>query len=437
MWYLLYNVLFLLATPIIVLVLMAKKRSRPGLWRRLGLLPPSCDGRGQSVIWVHAVSLGEVVAVVPLVQALRRRFPHDRLFVSTVTETGREAVEQRLKGVAEHCYAPLDFPWVVARVVRLLNPRLFVFVETELWPNLLRTLHVHGVPVVMVNGRLSSRSFEGYRRLRAFMSLVLSHVRLFLMQSERDAERMVALGADPACVVRVGNLKFDQTAEAGPAARGVTRAMLGIPDRAPVVVAGSTHPVEEEALLTGFAQVRRQRPDSVLILAPRHIERVLEVETVARARGFDVRRRSQLNGASGGAEGGGQVVILDTRGELAQTYGLATVAYVGGTLAPVGGHNLLEPALWGKPVLFGPHTDHCEESASLLVEAGAGVRVNSGPEFGRTVDALLQDPASRERMGEAARRVMEENRGALQRSLDMIQGLLEAPQTARSSAVPS
>ncbi len=449
MWYLLYNFLLLLALPIILLVLLAKKRCRRGLLARLGLAgfsglsgssgsqPEQPDTRDKPVIWVHAVSLGEVVAVVPLVQALRRRFPHDRLVVSTVTETGREAVEQRLKGVADHCYAPLDFPWVVARVVRLLNPRLFVFVETELWPNLLRTLHVRGVPAVMVNGRLSSRSFEGYRRFRPFMALALSHVRLLLMQSERDAERMVALGADPARVVRVGNLKFDQTAEAGPAAQGVTRALLGIPDRAPVVVAGSTHPVEEEALLTGFAQVRRQRSDSVLILAPRHIERALEVETVARARGFAVRRRSQLNGASGGAEGGGQVVILDTRGELAQTYGLATVAYVGGTLAPVGGHNLLEPALWGKPVLFGPHTDHCEESASLLVEAGAGVRVGSGEEFGRTVEALLQDHDSRERMGRAARRVMEENRGALQRTLDRIQGLLEPPQAARSTVVPS
>ena len=437
MWYLLYNFFLLLALPVILFVLLVKKRSRPGLWRRLGLLPTSYDGRGQSVIWVHAVSLGEVVAVVPLVQALRRRFPHDRLVVSTVTETGREAVEQRLKGVAEHCYAPLDFPWVVARVVRLLNPRLFVFVETELWPNLLRTVHVRGVPAVMVNGRLSSRSFEGYRRFRAFMALVLSHVRLFLMQSVRDAERIVALGADPARVVRVGNLKFDQTAETSPAAQGVTRAMLGIPDRVPVVVAGSTHPVEEEALLTGFALVRRQRPDSVLILAPRHIERAPEVETVVRSRGFEVRRRSQLNGASGGAEESGQVVILDTRGELAQTYGLATVAYVGGTLAPVGGHNLLEPALWGKPVLFGPHTDHCEESASLLEEAGAGVRVHSGQEFGRTVEALLQDHDSRERMGRAAHRVMEENRGALQRTLDMIQGVLGPPQSARSFATPS
>jgi 3-deoxy-D-manno-octulosonic-acid transferase len=420
MWYLLYNVLLLLASPVILLVLLAKRRCRRGVWRRLGLLPSSLRGPGAPVIWVHAVSLGEAVAIAPLVQALRTRYPHDRLIVSTVTETGREAVEQRLTGIAEHCYAPLDFPWVVSRVVRVLNPRLFLFVETELWPNLLRCLDRRGIPCVMVNGRLSSRSFEGYRCIRPLMAQVLSHVRLFLMQSERDVERIAALGADPRRVIRVGNLKFDQPDGTGIARNAVNRVSLGIQEDAPVVVAGSTHPIEEEALLTGFGEVLARWPQTVLVLAPRHIERASEIETVVRSRGYDVTRRSQMNGATGGSTGKSQVVILDTRGELAQVYALATVAYVGGTLAPVGGHNLLEPALWGKPVLFGPHTDHCEELASVLLEAGAGVRVGNGNEFGRQVEQLLSDAPARDRMGEAARRVMTENRGTLERSLDLL-----------------
>jgi 3-deoxy-D-manno-octulosonic-acid transferase len=435
MWYFLYNVLLLLVSPVIVTVLLAKKRCRRGLLARLGLSSFSGSSRFSGsqpdepenpVIWIHAVSLGEAVAVVPLVQELRRRYPNDRLIVSTVTETGRETVEQRLKGLADHCYAPLDFPWVVSRVVRLLNPRLFLFVETELWPNLLRTLHGRGVPCVMVNGRLSSRSFEGYRRIRPFMACVLSHVRLFLVQSDRDAARLVALGADPARVVRVGNLKFDQSNGPGVSQQDVTRASLGIQEHVPVLVAGSTHPVEEEALLAGYSQVLMQWPETVLVMAPRHIERASEVEAVARDRGFEVRRRSQMNGAKGWPPGGG-VLILDTRGELALAYRLATVAYVGGTLAPVGGHNLLEPALWGKPVLFGPHTDHCEESALLLVEAGAGARVGNGLEFGQAVESLLRDTSARDRMGQAALRVMTENRGALQRSVELLQDILRRP----------
>lgn len=364
------------------------------------------------------------MAIVPLVQALRTRYPHDRLIVSTVTETGREAVEQRLTGIAEHCYAPLDFPWVVSRVVRVLNPRLFLFVETELWPNLLRCLDRRGIPCVMVNGRLSSQSFEGYRRIRPLMAHVLSHVRLFLMQSERDVERIAALGADPGRVVRVGNLKFDRPDETGLARNAVNRVSLGIQEDVPVVVAGSTHPIEEEALLTGFGQVLARWPQTVLVLAPRHIERASEIETVVRGRGYAVTRRSRMNGATGGSIGKSQVVILDTRGELAQVYALATVAYVGGTLAPVGGHNLLEPAFWGKPVLFGPHTDHCEELASVLLKAGAGVRVGNGSEFGRQVEQLLSNVPVRDRMGEAARRVMAENCGALERSLDLLEPLL-------------
>src|SRR5438034_6291099 len=233
MWYLLYNVLLILALPFILLILLAKKRCRPGLAQRLGwsgglfglfrssglfgwlglkklekLDKPNKPDN--PVLWVHAVSLGEVVAAVPLVRLLHGRYPEYRLVVSTVTDTGREAVEQRLAGVAEHCYAPLDFPWVVSRVVARLNPTAFLFVETELWPNLLRALSRRGVPSILVNGRLSSQSFKGYGLVRPFISRVLETVTFCMMQSERDAERMVALGAAPTRVLRTGNIKFDQ-----------------------------------------------------------------------------------------------------------------------------------------------------------------------------------------------------------------------------------
>src|SRR5438093_9436076 len=228
MWYLLYNVLLVLAAPFILLILLAKKRCRPGLAQRLGWFEGgpfglfSLFGRNRlnrldrpnrperPTIWIHAVSLGEVVAAVPLVRLLHSRYPEYRLVVSTVTDTGREAAEQALPRVAEHCYAPLDFPWVVSRVVARLNPTAFLFVETELWPNLLRALSRRGVPSMLINGRFSSQSFKGYGLVRPFISRVLETLTFCMMHSSRDAERMVALGAAATRVLRTGNIKFDQ-----------------------------------------------------------------------------------------------------------------------------------------------------------------------------------------------------------------------------------
>ncbi|HYM37860.1 MAG TPA: 3-deoxy-D-manno-octulosonic acid transferase, partial [Nitrospiraceae bacterium] len=368
MWYLAYNILLLLASPVILLILLGKKRCRRGLLQRLGLHLPRGLRDGEPVLWVHAVSLGEVVAVTPLVHALRKRHPHDRIVVSTVTETGREAVEQRLTGVAEHCYAPLDFPWTVSRFVERLAPRAFLFVETELWPNLLRALYRRSIPAVMVNGRLSSNSFRGYQRIRPFLRQLLDAVTLCLMQSDRDAERIIALGARPSRVVKTGNVKFDQPLpDPNGVAGGLSRGLLGLRDGEELIVAGSTHPVEEDQLLSCYEALQKQFPSLVLLLAPRHIERASQVEASARARGLAVQQRSTMgSGQTGDATmGRPRVVVLDTRGELAQVYQHAVLTFVGGTLVPVGGHNLLEPALWGKPVFFGPHTDHCMEVAGL------------------------------------------------------------------------
>ncbi|MBM4124837.1 MAG: 3-deoxy-D-manno-octulosonic acid transferase [Nitrospira sp.] len=432
MWYLAYNVLLFLASPVILLILLAKKRCRKGLRQRLGWLPDGFlpKGRnGQAVFWVHAVSLGEAVAAVPLVQELHRRYPTHRLVVSTVTETGREAVEQRLAGVADHCYAPLDFPWVAAKVVAKIHPQAFFFVETELWPNLLRTLAQRDVPTMLVNGRLSSRSFGRYRLVRPFMAQVLNPLAACLMQSERDAERIVALGASPSRVYRTGNIKFDQPRSDEPGRNaGLSRELLGLAGDEEVIVAGSTHPGEEEQILSCYESLRRDWPCLVLLLAPRHIERAGEVEAAVRQRGLAAIRRSELGGglAAGAMQAGPRVLILDTRGELASVYRHAVLSYVGGTLVPVGGHNLLEPAQWGKPVFFGPYTDHCAEVAGLLRQAAGGVQVRDGADLAVQMARLLKDRTALEAVGKAASQVVEENRGALGRSLDVIGLVLDA-----------
>ncbi|MCC6139053.1 MAG: 3-deoxy-D-manno-octulosonic acid transferase [Nitrospira sp.] len=434
MWRLLYNILFILAAPIVLCILLAKKRCRRGVLDRFGLrirpvLEPS--GERRPLVWIHAVSLGEVVAVTPLVKALHRNHPGHRFIVSTVTETGREAVEQRLAGVAEHRYAPLDVPWAVSRAIAQWQPVLYAFVETELWPNLLWTLRDRRVPAVMVNGRLSSRSFarQHIAGLISFYRSVLRSLTLCLMQSERDVQRIVALGADPARVQRTGNIKFDQPMLAM-AADVSLRAALGLHEGEALLLAGSTHAGEEELLVAAYRQIVEVHPKAVLMLAPRHIERVDAVMAMVTAAGFQAQRKSRLESVASGP----RVIILDTRGELARAYHEAAVAFVGGTLVPVGGHNLLEPAVWGKPVLFGPYTDHCAEIATLLLESGGAVRVSDVETVARTISGWLEDASARRQVGEAARQTVLDNQGALQRSLDLIEACLPSGPSSSSSS---
>ena len=449
MWRFIYNSLLIIVAPVVVCILLLKRRCRPGLPQRLGMeeglsrlfglsrasdQPDRPDRQDRPVIWIHAVSLGEVVAVAPLIKALHHTHPDHRYVVTTVTETGREAAEQRLAGVAEHRYAPLDFPWVVSAMVARLRPVLYLFVETELWPNLLWTLRNRGVPAVLVNGRLSSRSFrrQDLPVLRSFYRSVLQSLASCLMQSKRDAERIVALGAAPSRVHITGNIKFDQPLPAGPPDASFAE-HLGVGTGELLLLAGSTHPMEEEQLVAAYQQLQNTHPSLVLMLAPRHIERADRVEAMVREAGLRCQRRSRSQGMAAGP----RVIILDTRGELARAYQNATVAFVGGTLVPVGGHNLLEPAVWGKPVLFGPHTDHCAEIATWLQEAGGGFRVNGPEDIVRYVDKWLSHRDVRDAVGRAASDVVRENQGALQRTLQLIERHLDASSVLAAKSRPS
>jgi 3-deoxy-D-manno-octulosonic-acid transferase len=434
MWKLLYNIGLLLAAPVIIAVLLAKPRCRPGFLQRMGwrIHPSDRHTTASPLVWIHAVSLGEVVAATPLVKALHERHPEFRYIVTTVTETGREAVEQRLGGIAEHRYAPLDFPWAVAWMIRSLRPVLYVFVETELWPNLLWTLRAQDVPSVLVNGRLSSRSFgrQDLPVIRSFYRSILQTLTLCLMQSDRDRQRIVALGAEPSRVHVTSNIKFDQPL---PDVRSheSLRQSFGLDEHEQLMLAGSTHAGEEELLVSAYRHIVKTHPTTVLMLAPRHIERADRVEAVLRETGFAVQRRSRIQGKPSGP----RVIILDTRGELSRAYRDAVVAFVGGTLVPVGGHNLLEPAVWGIPVLFGPHTDHCAEVAALLSEAGGGRRVMGVEDLVTSLEEWLAQPETRHRMGQAARQVVLDNQGALTLSLEFIETCLRAAPSYSDSCV--
>jgi 3-deoxy-D-manno-octulosonic-acid transferase len=366
--------------------------------------------------WVHAVSVGESAAAVPLVEGIRRRWPELGIVVSTITPTSARIVGERLAGTAVHRYFPIDLPGPVRRALDAARPRFFIAIETELWPNFLRALARRRIPAMIANGRISDRSFRRYRWVRGLMRRVLADVAVFAMQTDEDARRIIALGAPPSRVVVTGNLKSDLLPEAAADDSAAWRARLHLGAGARLWIAGSTHRGEEAVVLDAFLRARARCPELALLLAPRHPERAGEVEELIRARGLVAARRSRLPADAAP----GAVVILDTVGELAALYALAEVVFVGGSLVPVGGHNVLEPAMRGKPVLVGPHTSNFREGAELLQRSGGGLVVKDGPELERELARLLEDRELARRMGDAARAAFAGRQGAVNATLDLV-----------------
>ena len=404
------------------LPILAFKRLRPdgygrSLGQRLGRLGEGLPREPRC--WIHAVSVGEAATAVPLVEAITRRWPQLGIVMTTVTPTGARIVADRLAGRAVHRYFPIDLPGPVRRALDAVNPRFFLCMETELWPNLLRGLAARGVPSMIANGRISDRSFRRYRLVRFFTARMLAHVRVLAMQSEEDARRIIALGARPERVVVTGNIKNDLIPPEG-GGEALWRRLLGLDDGEPVWVAGSTHRGEEAIVLDVYLRLRARVPTLALVLAPRHPERVAEVERLVRERGLQPMRRSGLPKS----QVPGAVIIVDTVGELAQIYRVASVVFVGGSLAPTGGHNMLEPALLRKPVLFGPHTTNFRESAELLLEAGGALVVRDGAELDAHMGALLVDAERRRLMGEAAFKAVAGRRGAIKHTLELVERYL-------------
>jgi 3-deoxy-D-manno-octulosonic-acid transferase len=397
-----------------------KGRATGHYWRtfraRMGRLPPGLAGSCDGSIWIHAVSVGEALAARSLVAPLESALPGRTVLVSTSTAAGGAVAAQGLP--ADRLFvAPFDFPWAVDAVLRGLRPSLLVLVETELWPNLIRMARRRGIPIAIVNGRISDRSFPRYRRIRGLLRHVLAQVDLFLMQSATHADRIRALGAPPERVRISGNLKYDALAEPRPPADLCTTAN----GAGPLWVAGSTMAGEDELVLRALRDVRAARPDARLVLAPRRPERFAEVPALAEAAGFRCVKRSALGGAPWRE---GEVLLLDTVGELAGVYALATVVFVGGSLVPTGGHNVLEAAICGKAVVVGPHMENFREIANEFREEGALVQIESAERLGPETVALLQDPERRERIGRKARELVDRNRGARSRTVDALAGLV-------------
>jgi 3-deoxy-D-manno-octulosonic-acid transferase len=431
--YSLLSVAFLLAvSPYLLYRALRYHKYVRSLPQRLGLLPVSFNLDGDESIWIHAVSVGEVLTARALLPELRERYPRLRLFLSTTTMTGQQIARSNLQYVDEVFYFPFDLPFIVNRTLRLVKPRLFVMVETEIWPNLLRACRRTGVKTVLVNGRISARSYPRYRLARPFFRRVLRDIDRFCMQSEESARRIIDIGAERDRVCVTGSLKFDSLEVPGATAvdRGPNRVLRYFrlsPDR-PIVIAASTLKGEEEPVLEAFQRIRATMTSALLIIAARKPERFDEAERIARRAGWKVARRTELRVD---AEPRQDVVILDTIGELAQLYQIATVVFVGGSLVDAGGHNILEPAVFGKPIVFGPHMHNFAEIAQAFLENGAAVQVRSPRELESALLELLSDPVRRASLGAAARALVEANRGARGKSLAAIAQLFptDAPGT--------
>jgi 3-deoxy-D-manno-octulosonic-acid transferase len=404
------------------------------LAQRMGYLPVSFNLDGDQSIWIHAVSVGEALTARALVTDLKARYPGLRIFLSTTTLTGQQVARTRLPDVDAVFFFPFDWPPFVRRTLRLVRPRLFIMMETEIWPNLLRACRRRGVKTMLVNGRISSRSYPRYRLARPFFRRVLADVDRFCMQSEESARRIIDIGADPARVTVTGSLKFEslESPAAVAAGRGAGRVLryFRLPASRLVFMAASTVKGEEDAVLAAYAAVRRAHPTALLVLAPRKPERFGDADALARAEGLRVVRRTEL---AVDAEPRADVVILDTIGELAHLFQVATVVFVGGSLVDHGGHNILEPAVHGKPIVFGPHMQNFTEIAAAFLREQAAVQVHDAGALAATVVRLMGDPVERARLGAAARALVEANRGAKPRTMDAIAAVL--PVAGRGSVV--
>lgn len=417
----LYTSLFYSLTPLILARLAWRGRKAPAYRLRWNERFALYRGSAQTgVLWFHAVSVGEAEAAFPLIRAMRRRFPNQPVLVTTTTPTGSARVRDVLGEETQHVYLPYDLPDCVSRFLNQFRPVLAVVMETEIWPNLYRACGARSIPLAIVNARLSERSARGYSHLRSLARQSLAPVDRIAAQTEADAERFISIGANPESVTVTGNIKFDLELPVDLFERAAAIRAKCFGSR-PVWIAASTHEGEEAAVLEAFMQVRRRYPDLLLALVPRHPERFDKAAALCRAEGLKLVRRTE-----GVACEKSDVFLLDAMGELRLFYAASDIAFVGGSLVPVGGHNVLEPALAGLPVLFGPHMFNFAEAGRKLREAGGAVQIANPDELAAWLVKLLDEADLRGEMGSRGRQYVESGRGALRRVEATLASLVEA-----------
>jgi len=426
----LYNILLTLflisSAPYFFLRGAVQKPFRKELVQRMGFFP---NLSGERPLWIHAASVGEVFCSIPLIKRIKKDFPRSVMIMTTMTRTGHEAARTRVREADAVLFFPIDHPLTIRRAIAAIHPGLLLIAETELWPNLLRYCGEKGIPIALFNGRISRRSFRRYLFFKFFFKRCLEPISAFLMQTEEDRNRIIQIGASPEKTRVTGNLKFDQTVPP-PTQEGLTQTAksLGLRGNERILVAGSTHAGEEEILLSLFKELRKIVPHLVLLLAPRHLERLAEVERLLERESVPWRKKTSLamesNRSGGGKNGVPSVILLDTMGELMSLYRLGALVFIGGSLVPVGGHNPLEPLLFKKSVLFGPHMFNFLEVSQGLIEAGGAVQVAGSQDLFSQLKRLLLDQKAAEETGEKGFRFLQRHRGATERVFEEIRPFL-------------
>lgn len=422
--YLAYSALLalwlLVSFPYWLLQMLRHGKYRAGLGERFGRFPKRIVPGASPVIWIHAVSVGEVLAVSGLVENMRKRLPGYQIFVSTTTDTGQKLARKRF-GDDHVFYFPIDFRWAIRPYLEKLRPQLVVIAETEFWPNFLRLAHASGASIAIVNARISDSSWFGYRRFRSLLRKILSQIDIFLAQTDEDRKRLIDIGAPAERVEVSGNLKFDIELPAVPPIVASLRAAFARDQAGPIIVCGSTVEGEEPLLMRAFENVLASHPRAVLILAPRHPERFNAVDAMLKQLGVRFWRRSLWSGES--LAGG--VLLVDTIGELAALYGVADLAFVGGSLVPRGGHNIIEPAQHGVPIVVGNHTENFRDIVGLFQSRNA-VRIVGPAELPLVFLELSSDEALRKTSGIRAAETLRSQAGATTRTLNRLSTLLES-----------
>lgn len=400
-------------------------RYKKSFSQRVGLFPSSLvlPVKRSSRIWLHAVSMGEVSAAVPIIEAILKVFPHCSIILSTTTEHGQAFAKSRLASEVSCIYAPVDFVFSVISALERIKPDILVCLETELWPNLLMTANLMGIKTAVINGRISPRTIKNYMKIRPLMKEVLGRIDAFSMINEIDARRIQEIGANPEKIVINGNAKFDlrlNLSDTGVKER--IQQTLRLNGSELVFMAGSTRPSEEETILDAYQKIIQKLPKTILILAPRHIERTGQIQKIINARGLHCQLRTSLEKSE--APRTAPIIIMDSMGELKDAYSIATIVFCGGSLAKLGGQNILEPAVWGKPVLYGPSMEDFIDAKILLETEGGGIEVKNGDELTEKALFLLSNPEQVQKMGSLARNAVEMNQGAAQKHASVICSLI-------------
>lgn len=419
----LYTFLLIFYLPVFIYRVLVQGKDPNIFFKRIGAPPlRNSSDPAQPSLWIHAVSVGEVKAIEPLVEALTLN--RDQLFISTITDTGQNLARNSFKDRACVFYFPFDWKWICRLYLRRLSPTCVLLAETEIWPGFLSAAQSLDIPVLLINGRISDHSFRRYRRIRFFLRPLLHRISLFCVQTRQDRDRIIELGAASSRVHQLGNLKYDyqlaQSPEKTQMLQVVQAALKPDPDDL-LWICGSTREGEEQKLLEVFHSLSEEFPSLRLLLAPRHPHRVDEIARLLEARQISYLRRSELNAQQHAPP---KVLLLDTIGELAYLYQLADVVFVGGSLVPTGGHNIIEVAYFSKPILFGPHMENFKEISKAFLESEAALQVHSGEELPGKISELLKNPATREALGHKARQVIGDNQGAVGRTLEIVERYL-------------